>query len=386
MKKFIFPLMVLLAAFMMLGGCGNTDSRDSSDTSKEETSNQDKGTRTNPYQIGDTITLKDMNTIYSMDKYKDAIFELVFTVDEAYSPQEGVAFMNEKYDTFTAVPAAKISFELNGNYDDKITWSDIFYVSIITEDMEPVRFINFTDTDDLSGHSDGYTATEYTYYVDTEHDTSTGETPTSKYLLVEYKDKDNNNHSVYVSLESDKSEAKESDNLEEVTEEKSEADSTPYGAAVCAEDIGYLKIAENLYEEAGDEFDARDKYTEIKNELAQYDGTYYGDSTQYEGVKVYIYIQDGLVKAQFETRDISPDEYELYIYGENSDGSNLMAFSPKRTDLYKINTDTRYGDGFAIESDGNGGYIIAATEGSTGYAWNGLYEKISDSVEAGIFE
>ena len=70
MKKFIFPLMVLLAAFMMLGGCGNTDSRDSSDTSKEETSNQDKGTRTNPYQIGDTITLKDMNTIYSMDKYK----------------------------------------------------------------------------------------------------------------------------------------------------------------------------------------------------------------------------------------------------------------------------------------------------------------------------
>lgn len=372
----------------MIGGCGNTNSSDASETSKTaEASNQDIGSRSNPYQIGDTITLTDMSTVYSMDKYKDATFELEFTVDEAYSPQEGIAFKAAKYSTFTAVPAAKMTFELNGNYDDKITWSDIFNVSIITEDMESVRFISFTDTDDLSLHYDGYTASEYTYFVETKHDASTGETPVSKYLLVEYRDTENNNQSIYVSLESDESEAAETDTTQDVVvEEKSEDDSTPYGAAVCAEDIGYLKIAENLYEKAGDVFDAKDKYAEIKEQLAQYDGTYCGDSTQYNGVKVYIYIQDGLVKAQFESQEISQSVYELYIYGTNSDGSDLMAFAPEKTNLYEINTETRYGDGFALGSDGSGGYIIAATEGSTGYSWNGLYEKISDSVETGIFE
>ena len=59
----------------------------------------------------------------------------------------------------------------------------------------------------------------------------------------------------------------------------------------------------------------------------------------------------------------------------------ILAFAPSRSNLFSIDTNTSYGDGFAIQKLDDGSYLVAAAQGSTSYSWNGFYYKISDTVE-----
>lgn len=119
----------------------------------------------------------------------------------------------------------------------------------------------------------------------------------------------------------------------------------------------------------------------MKNILKEYDGTYYGESAQYENVNVYLYIKDGKVRAKFKDVEMSSSKYELYSYGKNENGKEILAFADSRTSLFSLNNDTTYGDRFDIQKLEDGSYLVAATEGSTSYAWNGFYNKISDTVD-----
>jgi hypothetical protein len=376
MKK-LKRLLIIVMMLMLLTACQTTENGNV----KSETNN--KGTRENPYEISDTIDLDEITPIYPYGKLDGCTFQLKFTVDQAYSPQEGISIKKQKYDSFTAVPAAAVRFELDGDYSDEINWCEVFKVSILSEEMETYSYSSFEDCDDLSEKSKIYTGFEYSYYALTNHDTSSNETPVSKYLVLEYADSNAETHSLYILLATNEDNVQEKE-VSDATE--NEQGNENYEAAVIAEEKGYYKIAEKLYQKVGTYEDAENKYYEMKELLSQYDGTYYGDSTQYNNVKVYVYIKDGNVACQFEGQDITPDRYELYVYGDTQDGADLLAFAPARTDLFSVNNETQYGDGFAISSDGAGGYIIAATEGSTSFSWNGLFEKISDDVEEDIFE
>lgn len=381
----VFSVVTML--MISLVACNVSESGNESNNSSNNAAfeSDDKGTRSNPYKIGEKIEIADISTVYDMEEYEDIEFGLSFCVDQSYSPDEGIRLKETRYDTFTAVPAAKITFKLTGNYDDELTWTNIFSVFVITDEMETHKFSSFEGIDDFSNIRTIYTGEEYTYHVLTAHDTKTNITPVSKYLVLEYRNTNKETHSLYFSLE-------ESVNHGESAIENVEAEAAvdsdenkEYSSAIAAMEKGYYKIAENLFEKAGNYEDAESKYSEMKELLSLYDGTYYGYSTQYDNVKVYVYIKDGNVACQFEGRDISPDRYELFLYGSTQDGTDLMAFAPSRTDLFNLSNDTEYGDGFAIQSDSSGGYIIAATEGSTSYSWNGLFEKISDDVDENIF-
>lgn len=381
--------MFLIITMMMicLVACGGSENSNKANDDSNTTSfeSDDKGTRSNPYEMGEKIEITGISTVYDIEEYKDIEFGLSFCVDQSYSPDEGIKLKETRYDTFTAVPAAKITFELTGNHDDELTWANIFSVFVITDEMETHKFSSFEDIDDFSNIGTIYTGAEYTYYVLTAHDTKTNTTPVSKYLVLEYRDTNKETHTLYFSLE--ESSNQEESVIENVEEEivVDSDENKEYSSAIAAVEKGYYKIAENLFKKAGNYGDAEAKYSEMKELLSQYDGTYYGDSTQYDNVKVYVYIKDGNVACQFEGMDMSPDRYELFLYGSTQDGTDLMAFAPSRTDLFNLNNDTAYGDGFGIQSDGSGGYIIAATDGSTHYSWNGLFEKISDEVDGNIF-
>ena len=155
-----------------------------------------------------------------------------------------------------------------------------------------------------------------------------------------------------------------------------------YNSANAAKEKGYYTIAKNLYSEVINYKDSKQNYEDMLNLLKEYDGTYYGESTERKNVYYYIYIQNGEVRGQLSNSTSNIDKYELYVYGKDKDtGTQIMAFSYPQTELFKLLDDITYGDGYAIQELSDGSYLVAATKGSTYYTFNGFYDKISDTVD-----
>lgn len=167
----------------------------------------------------------------------------------------------------------------------------------------------------------------------------------------------------------------ESSSKDEVVEEPISEEQSTYEAAIEAKEKGYYKVAETLFESIKGYEDATERYNELKSFLAQYDGTYYGESTKYKNVYVYLYINDGVVKAQFEGQDMSHSTYELYRYGTLPNGEPFIAFSNAISDRYSADYKCEYSDGVAIRKQDDGSYFLAPTEGGTLDTWNGFYTK-----------
>ena len=92
--------------------------------------NKGKGTRDNPYKIGDTIEITDIYDLYATsDSNKNVPFNATITLEEVYTAEQGISKRKSEYDKFTTVPIAKVSFEVNGNYDDKLNYDEIFKIS-----------------------------------------------------------------------------------------------------------------------------------------------------------------------------------------------------------------------------------------------------------------
>ena len=378
-------ILILIIVTFTLTGCSNS-SGSTSDITDSEVENETEeveeiGTRSNPYHIGDTITLENIKpylSIYDDGKFKDVFFDLTLTVDDSYTVEEGISIRESKYDVYTTIPAAKITFKLTGNYDDVMYANEIFQVSVVDGNMQTDTFIELED-DDQKSYTSIYTETEYTYNILRSYDKESSTVTVAKYYVLNYRDSEGTNRYVYISSADE--ETVNFSEEESSTDEEASSENTKYSAAIIAEKRGYYTIAKNLFEEILDYSDSQEHYDNISSVLLEYNGTYYGESTQYTGVNVYLYIDNGIVTAQFEGSEKSPDEYELYLYGETDKGEAIMAFSPSRTSLFSLNTDLTYGDGFAIQKLEDGSYLIIATDGSNSYSWNGIYERISDFVD-----
>ena len=370
MKKKIFMVMAVSWLIFSFCSCGNNTNTKNVEISEEQVS---VGSRNNPYHIGDTIELSNI-TPYLVGSYEDVSFNLVFTVNNSYSIDEGISIRESRYDTFTTIPAANVTFKLTGNYDDMMLYSNIFEIVVVDEKMQTSSFISIEDDNQTSQHNI-YTEAEYTVNILQPFNMETYTSTEAKYYVLKYRDNNKEEKSIYIAADNMNNEKEEqSDNI-------SERENTSYENAIKAEEKGYYTIAMNLFYKTLDYKDSQEHYNNLKNILEEYNGTYYGESTQYENVKVYLYIDNGNVTAQFDGQAKSPDEYELYLYGETEDNIMILAFAPSRSNLFSIDTNTSYGDGFAIQKLDDGSYLVAATQGSTSYSWNGFYYQISDTVE-----
>ena len=208
--------------------------------------------------------------------------------------------------------------------------------------------------------------------------------------MLSYTDNNNNQQNIYFSC--DASLAADTDSSAATTLSTEE---TNYALACQAEDNGFIKLAEDLFQELGDYQDSAEHYAKLHDLLAPYDGTYHGELTQFDGVYAYMYISDGNVQVQYDTDnphiEKNDDVYQLCLYG-SVDGEPLLAFRDSiSTTRYKNDPDyyndpanshlDNYGFGFSIQQLEDGSYIVGATTDSTFYTWNGFYDKISDSVE-----
>lgn len=163
----------------------------------------------------------------------------------------------------------------------------------------------------------------------------------------------------------------------ETTEDTAEYEAQ-YNIARAAEEKGYYTVAYNLYQDILEYEDSKDRSDKIQSLLAEYNGTYYGKSAQEKNTYVYLYVDNGTVRGQFDGRDISPVVYEFYRYGKNSDGKEILAFAPAITETFAVLGSGEYGDGFAIQGLGDGSYFVGATEDADTFIYNGFYDKISD--------
>ena len=338
----------------------------------------DKGTRSNPYQIGETIVVNDFKAYFNNgEKYTDILFNLELTVNKAYTVAEGVAIRKSRYTGFTTIPAASITFTLMGNYDNEMDYCDIFRVGVLDQNMQTDVFTTIED-DNQKRQDTIYTDTTYTVNILHSFDTKTQTGTEAKYFVLYYTGTDDSTKYIYISAEGQETEP--ADNV--AVEPELSAEEKKYQAAVAAEEKGYYTIARNLFGRVLEYKDAQKHYDELNGILQEYTGTYYGESTEYKNVKVYLYVEDGYVTAQFEGQEKSPSKYELYLYGDDN-GTPIVAFAPSRTDLFSLNTNTSYDDAvesYALHQLEDGSYLVGATTDSTSYTWNGFYEKISDSV------
>ena len=130
----------------------------------------------------------------------------------------------------------------------------------------------------------------------------------------------------------------------------------------------------------GDYKDSAARCENLLVKLSKYNGTYEGESTEFNGVTVYLYIKDGEVKAQFAGQVLRQSEFEMYLYGQLKTGEELLAFALEIGDSYLYSPDREYSEGFAIQQLSDGSYLVTATEGNEYYTWNGFYYKISDDT------
>lgn len=165
-----------------------------------------KGTRNNPYTIGDTINISGMYH-HLFDSYKNIEFGLSLTLNKVYRTNEGLKIEKAQYDTFSEIPVAKITFKITGNYQDRFPTDTVFKIVTVNEEMKsssyPLYSMNLESLDNI------YTNTEYTVYVDGQYDIKANIASKIKYLVIEYYDKSNNKQSIYISLNSNETENKD---------------------------------------------------------------------------------------------------------------------------------------------------------------------------------
>lgn len=190
-KKMIF-ICIAIILLIIVGVC--IKNREN----KNATLNGGKGSRSNPYSVGDTIKIKDMHSTWGIDK--NISFDLVFTVTKSYSVNEGLAAAKKMYSSFSAVPAAKVVFKLNGNYDDSIgIGKSLFSFGVVTENMQEKNYF-LEREEDFSSLTSFFTGTEYNAIIPTEYNKAKEEVEKAKYVIFTYYDKNEKEHKIYVEL------------------------------------------------------------------------------------------------------------------------------------------------------------------------------------------
>ena len=375
MKTGILKSILLIFCCLCLVGCNN-----SADTSKN-TSSKNKGTRENPYKVGESVIIKNA---YTPDYWEKDAANIPYTIElkinKMLAPGEGLALMERKYDTFFLIPIAELTFSVQGDYSDSIAFNHLINLSSVTNEME-IEGARCTD-EECHGLDEFFTNVTYEKYLAVSYDKN--ESKNYKYLKIEYyNDAEGlNTESVYVLLEDMKNEDN-SESVEKQQQEENTASSneeSKYNNALAAEEKLQYTYAKRLYSELNGYKDSHEKMNDMIEILSKYNGTYYGESLKFDNVNVYMYVKDGTVRFKFDSSNVDISESIYEIYGAELDESlheDTVIVGNQRVSDYS-NPSENY---IWIPQD-NGTVMIAAwTENSIGNSWNGTYSKISDSVD-----
>lgn len=176
MKRMKFKRLVgiVLSAMMIFSliGCGES-------TETDNNASDVQGSRSNPYAVGDTITISEI-------EQNNIKYSFTFTVDEVYS--------RDDWTEQTTFPIARARFQLDGENDDAITYTlSPVTITAITVGMENSNYFPVSVESDEQLYQ-FYTGVEYNVYL-------IGEWASDyKYCSLKYTE-NNEEHTIYISLD-----------------------------------------------------------------------------------------------------------------------------------------------------------------------------------------
>lgn len=395
MKKYflnIIMFIILIIVLFGLTGCNNSSN------------NNSKGSRSNPYKIGEQIKIDEIYGIYDLEDIERP-FKLTFIVNEIYDEKQGVELKEEKgASEYSSIPIANISFEVSGDYEDEIKESSVFQVSYINNSMEKQRYVLENKKQESIGSF--YTGNQYNAIVLGKYDYKNKEADIPKYIVIDYWDKfdkcntiyidvmkksiedndsktQNNNEDLYqsaIELINNKEYDEAKDILKEILDYKDSKEYTSYCIGMHYYNFKMYGKAINNFNKCDNILDARKLKEELLNIVSKYNGTYYYQYPGNDFLGYYLFIKDG--KADIYSKSLYNDGDSIYYnYSINSKYNNSL----NKDELYIGSTifekepDSKNYE-FLFYELPDGGIAVSSQEGSVNTMYSGVYDKISDSV------
>ena len=209
MRK-VISLILVMAILMcgcLLSGCGSSDATEP--PKGDKVTNEEKakggeaeenalGSRSNPYKIGDTVRLDGAYCNFSGEPHYGIPFSFTLTINKKYSIAESIQICDKAGITFgdnygEELSFLDINFEMDGDYDDGINLYSIVDIAILSKSMNTVTAA-FNDKNFDSPWNLVYTYVNCDAYCPCR--------ASDKYLVLEYRDEENKDHSIYIDLQS----------------------------------------------------------------------------------------------------------------------------------------------------------------------------------------
>lgn len=192
MKKIVSLLLVLSMA-LSLCACGSNQKAPSKSSTSE------KGTRTNPYKLGDAIKFKARpNRNDDSNNTSGTILNVSVMFSKSYYGDEVKALYDKNNITSNAYPSQLLPFtvSVSGDYDESIFAENLFLISGLTKEMIEDSTIGCLADSKLDSFYNLYTGVEYSLYRqmglfgDDKYDLAT----------ITYKDGENKNQTIWVDI------------------------------------------------------------------------------------------------------------------------------------------------------------------------------------------
>ncbi|MBR2489958.1 MAG: hypothetical protein IKB65_00545 [Ruminiclostridium sp.] len=321
--------------------------------------------------MGETIVIDEMYPV-SDHPASEIPFRMELTITEVYSPEESEANRHKKQ-----FPVARFAVSVTGDYEGQLELDQFFYRPLLTAGMEKVWPLFFPADGTMREVKALEIGEEYELVLTVYQEDEETDMKSYPYLMISYYYPDSSTiNDIYIDLTSGRSSKTE----EEAPDLTAAEQAQYYEAAVEAEDRGYYAVAKNLYEDIPGYQDANVRLQSVLDVLSPYNGTYYGESHQHEGVSVWVYVEDGTVWTTYDVENTPVLEYELFQYETQADGTPVMAFATGLTRFFLDNQNASYTHGFTMTQNGDM-WSVMATEGGSDRSWNSTLEKVSDTVD-----
>ena len=191
MKRIISKILILCMV-VLLCACG-----------KEEgyVSSNGKGTRDNPYQLGDKIEFKAQLSRYEDYGEPSGIgLDVAITFNESYYDNDVENLFLENDIILSGLePKQLLNFTVtvDGDYDESIYAEDLFFVSGLTEDLKEDEVGGTLLDDELEGITDIYTGVDYSLYRELG---DSGDEDIYKYATITFEDMNNEQHTIWIDI------------------------------------------------------------------------------------------------------------------------------------------------------------------------------------------
>lgn len=195
MKK-LFRILFVLIVCLGLCSCGKKTDGLSNGTSKN-----DKGSRTNPYKVGETIEIKNATSPVDAGDDNEAAngpYNITLVVDEVYSPEEGMAMQEQYYTVYGEYPCAKAHLYVEGDYPNALYY--LFMTHAFEDGMQIIGTNCKFNLSDPTFWNEVFTGVDYEFYIMAPCDSETNEFSVMKYWRFMYYDKDGNQPEIYIQL------------------------------------------------------------------------------------------------------------------------------------------------------------------------------------------